>query len=111
MLAQLKDGTSRAHYPTARSNATYRYDRDRCPGSGYRMARWPVGQKLRHHSGDVWEVLEDIGGRYGDYRLGCLAGREKGREMDAHGEYMHRHGWEPCPPDLMARLEASLSRA
>lgn len=105
-LAPKNDGTSRNHYPTARSNATYRYDRDRCAGSGYRLALWEAGQQLRHHSGDVWEVVNL---RSGGYDLLCLAGREKGREMFAHSEYMHRHGWTPLPPDLMAALERSLS--
>ena len=33
------------------------------------------------------------GGEWGDYWLECIAGREKGRQMTGHGEYMHRHGW------------------
>lgn len=84
----LKDGTLRAH-------KWHRRIGDLCQGSGYRQARWPVGQLLRHHAGDLWEVVEDLAGttRYRDYKLRCLAGREKGRAMNAHGEYMHRHGW------------------
>jgi hypothetical protein len=73
---------------------------DACQGTGYRQARWPVGQFLRHHAGDLWEVVADVGGQWNDYRLVCLAGREEGRELRAHGEYMHRHGWTPvaAPP-------------
>lgn len=99
MLVPKRDGTARYH------NSYPHQSGWRCQGSGYRMARWAVGQHLHHHSGDLWEVAEDRGGRYGDYYLRCLAGREKGREMIAHGEYMHRHGWQP---DLMAALEESL---
>lgn len=76
----------------------------RCPGRGYRLARWPVGQRLRHHAGSEWEVVEDRGGPLGDYLIRCvvgtkregwIGGEEAGREMVAHGEYMHRHGWTP----------------
>lgn len=108
MLVPLKDGTSRNHYRHRYPATIDRYDRVYCKGAGYRLARWKPRQQLRHHSGDVWEVVEDRGGRYGDYWLRCLAGREKGREMLAHGEYMHRHGWTPLPRDLMADLEESL---
>jgi hypothetical protein len=89
MLRPLKSGLHRSHKP-------HRYGEpySRCQGSGYRAERWPVGQKLWHHSGDLWEIVEDRGGRWGDYYLRCLRGREKGREMVGHGEYMHRHGWE-----------------
>ena len=66
-----------------------------CRGVGYRHARWEVGQQLRHHSSGVWEVFADVGGRYGDYWIRCLSGSEKGRNLMAHGEYMHRHGWTP----------------
>lgn len=48
---------------------------DYCQGTGYRHARWPEGQRLRHHSGDLWEVVEDQGGQYGDYVMRCIAGR------------------------------------
>lgn len=51
-LVPLKDGTSRNH--VARPGAE-----DYCQGSGYRLARCPVGQRLRHHGGSVWEVVED----------------------------------------------------
>lgn len=86
MLVPLRDDTARAHN-------NRRDDGHRCPSSGYRLPRWPVGQRLHHHSGDLWVVDEDRGGAWGDYLLRCLAGREKGRVMVAHGEYMHRHGW------------------
>ena len=76
-----------------------------CPGAGYRLARWPVGQLLRHHAGSVWEVIDDDGPRTRpwspDYRLRCVVGspwgnsETKGKEMTTHGEYMHRHGWTP----------------
>ncbi|MCA1572672.1 MAG: hypothetical protein LC798_20730 [Chloroflexi bacterium] len=88
LLVPLRDGTAR---PRGRG----RTGGGHCDGSGYRLARWPVGQELRHHAGDRWLVAEDRGGLYGDYFLRCLRGREQGREMVAHGEYMHRHGWTP----------------
>lgn len=88
LLAPLRDGTSRDHNTTRGGSNGYR-----CPSSGYRLARWEVGQRLRHHSGDLWLVAEDLGGQWGDYLMRCLAGNEKGREMVAHGEYMHRDGW------------------
>lgn len=68
---------------------------DNCRGAGYRHARWEVGQQLQHHSSGVWEVFDDVGGEYGDYWIRCLSGSEKGRNLMAHGEYMHRHGWTP----------------
>jgi hypothetical protein len=92
LLVPLKDGTHRYH------GRGYR-----CEGSGYRAARWPVGQRLRHHAGSVWEVVEDRGGRWGsDYLLRRTADpvpewiqeRPVGSTMVTHGEYMHRHGWE-----------------
>lgn len=70
-----------------------------CRGAGYRQARWEPGQELRHHAGDLWLVVGDVKAdpRFAvagdDYRLRCLQGREEGREMGAHAEYMHRHGW------------------
>lgn len=117
MLVSRKDGTSRNHYSHRYPATIDRYDRSYCKGSGYRLARWEVGQKLRHHSGCVWEVVEDRGGRCGDYVIRCLSipqgifERPVGTEMVTHGEYMHRHGWTPLPPDLMAALEASLKAA
>lgn len=100
MLVPLKSGLHRNHAPRGHHEPY-----SRCQGSGYRAERWPVGQQLHHHAGDRWEVVEDRGGQWGDYYLRCLWGREEGREMVAHGEYMHRHGWQP---DLMAALEESL---
>jgi hypothetical protein len=89
MLVPLKSGLHRNH-------VRHRRAEDWCQGSGYRAERWPVDQLLRHHSGDLWQVLEDRGGQWGDYFLRCLLGREQGRAMVAHGEYMHRHGWTPA---------------
>lgn len=91
-----RDGTCRPHKPPGH----YGWDADHCQGSGYRQARWPVGQLLRHHAGDVWEVAEDRAGTtpWRDYLMRCLQGREKGRVMSAHGEYMHRHGWTAIAP-------------
>lgn len=97
----LRDGTSRAHKRRRNTRDIYA---DNCGGSGYRNALWPAGQRLRHHSGDVWEIVAANlpgDGKWhdheltmpGDYSLRCLAGREQGREMRAHAEYMHRHGW------------------
>lgn len=97
-LVPLSDGTSRNHTPR-RGLEGY------CKGSRHRLARWPVGQRLRHHGGSVWEVVEDRGGRWGDYLIRCVVGQrslwreewleEPGREMVTHGEYMHRDGWRP----------------
>lgn len=95
MLVPLKDGTSRNHHPRRYGSDVDLYDRSYCRGSGYQLTRWKPRQQLRHHSGDIWVVVKDQGGRWGDYWLECLSGREKGRAMVAHGEYMHRHGWTP----------------
>jgi hypothetical protein len=95
------DGTSRTH--KARRGSEYA-----CQGAGYRLARWPVGQKLRHHGGSVWTVERDLGGPYGDYLLRCVVGQmgysgqwieQPGKTLRAHGEYMHRHGWTPVAPE------------
>ena len=85
----------------------------RCQGSGYRAVRWPVGQRLRHHGGSVWEVIEDRGGFWGDYLMRCVIGsratfrdgwlEEPGKTMVTHGEYMHRHGWTEVSPDKAAQ--------
>lgn len=114
LLVPLKDGTSRQHTPYRAGTGGGEYYR--CNGSGYRMARWPVGQRLIHHTGMIWEVIEDRGGRWGDYLIRCvdLNGHQSqyesvGREMVAHGEYLHRHGWWP-DPDLMRPLLKSLER-
>ncbi len=71
-----------------------------CPGAGYRQARWPLGQQLRHHAGSVWEVIGDHWYSPGaDYGLRCvvggIGGEEAGKTLNVHGEYMHRHGWTP----------------
>lgn len=95
MLVPLKDGTSRRHLPRRYASHVEPVDRSLCRGSGHQLARWDVGQILQHHSGDFWQVAEDRGGRWGDYLMQCFHGRENGREMVAHGEYMHRHGWTP----------------
>ncbi len=97
-LAPLKDGTARHH------NA-HRGAEDYCKGSGFRLARWDVGQHLLHHGGSVWVVDEDRGGPWGDYLIRCVVGtrnwdgdawlEEPGRTKVAHGEYLHRDGWKP----------------
>ena len=119
MLVPLKDGTSRNHYPRRYASFVEPIDRSYCRGSGFQLARWKVRQRLRHHGGSVWEVVEDRGGVWGDYLIRCVTGtrsmndpekwlEEPGKEMVTHGEYMHRHGWTPLPRDLMADLEESL---
>lgn len=105
-LAPLVDGTSRPHFARRKRHADD-WDRDYCRGAGFRLARWEPGQQLRHHSGDLWQVVEDRGGLYGTYWLRCLAGREKDREMAGHGEYMHRHGWTPIEPPVPAERLAA----
>lgn len=104
-LVPLRDGTSRSHTPRRRGTGGREYAR--CQGSGYRLARWPVGQRLRHHTTGIWEVVEDRAAttRWADYLIRCveptrsLSGdgymEEPGKETVAHGEYMHRHGWTP----------------
>lgn len=85
----LRNGTSRYH------------GRGRCPGSGYRVARWSAGQRLYHHSGDIWQIVGEQPCRFNtleraypdDYLVECVAGREQGRKDSFHAEYMHRHGW------------------
>jgi hypothetical protein len=87
----------------------YRGSGGRCPGSGYRLARWEIGQLLRHHSGSFWEVVESRSASFpdlpgDDYVIRCLRSnvwdKEGGHEMVTHCEYMHRHGWTPLHPDL-----------
>jgi hypothetical protein len=111
MLAAKSDGTSWNHYSYRYPATIVRADRSYCPGSGFQLARWKPRQQLRHHSGDIWEVVGTSGPGLvgGDYFIRCVSGREAGREMVAHGEYMHRHGWTPLPRDLMADLEESLA--
>jgi hypothetical protein len=85
-----------------RNHVRHRGAEDYCGGSGHRQERWPVGQRLRHHAGSVWEVIADLGGTWNDYLLRCvvgtpgwMGGEQVGREMTTHGEYMHRDGWRP----------------
>jgi hypothetical protein len=89
----------------------------RCQGTGYRLARWPVEQRLVHYTGSVFEIVEDLGGRWGDYLVTCVWSQtgfdgkpmeEVGRERVFHGEYLHRDGWVP---DLMHALHHSLTKA
>lgn len=106
-LVPLSDGTSRSHTPRRRGCGGA--EGAHCPGSGFRLARWLTGQVLQHHSGEIWEVVEDhvaspIYGLPGpDYLLRCLDTRKgsvdtrMGRETVCHCEYMHRHGWIPVP--------------
>jgi len=95
-LVPLRDGTSRGHTPVRRG--TGGMDGARCKGSGYRLARWPIGQHLQHHTGSVWRIVGDRG-RDGDYLIRCVQESwlegPSGKEMTVHGEYMHRHGWTP----------------
>jgi hypothetical protein len=98
MLTVQRDGLTKPHKRTRGSE-------DYCSGTGYRQARWPVGQRLRHHAGSVWVVEEDRGGENGNYLIRCPDGQkspwrdewieEPGKTIVAHGEYMHRHGWTP----------------
>lgn len=95
-LVPLTDGTARNH--VRRPGAE-----DYCGGSGHRLARWPVGQRLRHHAGSVWEVTGDAGG-VDDYLLVCVVGtpgwaggEKQGKRMTVHAEYMHRDGWREIP--------------
>lgn len=101
MLVPLKDGTSRRHF-SGRKRHVDDWDRDSCRGSGFRLDRWPVGQRLRHHGGSVWEVVSDFGGPHADYGILCVVGtwngrygEPEGKAQKVHGEYMHRHGWTP----------------
>jgi hypothetical protein len=98
-LAPRADGLARPH--------GRHYD---CRGVGYRLARWPVGQRLQHHTTGVWEVVEDHAAtRWADYLIRCvtptrsLSGggfmEEPGVEVVVHGEYLHRHGWTPVPSE------------
>lgn len=95
-LAVRNDGLVKPHKPPGVSGKYY----SNCRGTGFRHARWPVGQRLMHHSGSVWRVDEDRGN--GDYLVRCvdtsraISHGEWGREMVAHGEYLHRDGWTPA---------------
>jgi hypothetical protein len=95
-LVPLADGTSRRH---GREGD--------CPGSGYRLALWPVGQRLRHYAGSVFEVEKIRASQYGgfDYHVRCISdpynttARQPGEPDVFHAEYMHRHGWQPIAAD------------
>lgn len=97
VVQTLRDGTNRRHKPPGHHG----WEADSCPGSGYRQARWPVGQRLRHHAGSIWLVVEDRCGTtcWRDYLLRCVYrgawGAREPNAMVVHGEYMHRHGWTP----------------
>jgi hypothetical protein len=99
-LVPLKSGLTRNHKPRGS------HEPHTCQGSGYRAARWPVGQCLRHHAGSLWDVLEDHGRAGSDYLLHLLwkpdwiIERPAGTTMVVHGEYMHRNGWEPADGPL-----------
>lgn len=93
-LVPLRDGTARNH-------VRRRGAEDYCGGSRHRLARWTVGQRLRHHAGSVWEVAANAGG-IGGYDLLCIVGtpgwaggESVGTRMTVHAEYMHRDGWRP----------------
>lgn len=105
-LVPLKDGTSRSHTPHRAGTGGEAHEYRRCPGSGHRLARWPVGQRLQHHTTGVWEVVEDRAAatRWADYLIRCVeptigfSGEPMepvGKELVVHGEYMHRDGWAP----------------
>ncbi len=102
-LVPLADGTSRRH---GREGG--------CKGSGYRLARWEIGRRLEHYTGQIWEVeaIEDL--RWPGYRMRCLVqtmprDRPVGTVEHFNAEYLHRHGWRPLPLDLMAALARSLA--
>lgn len=103
LLTAQRDGLVKRHKPPH----CHGREADNCRGVGYRHARWSVGQRLRHHSGAEWVILADIGGAYGDYELRCvstaraLSDEEIHRQITAHGEYMHRHGWVAIEDDCM----------
>jgi hypothetical protein len=88
-LVPLGGGAHRRHKRPGEHGSYFDY----CSGSLYRAARWPVGQELRHHAGDLWRVEKSHGDNCGDYEIRCIAGREQGRTMTVHAEYMHRDGW------------------
>lgn len=108
-LMPLKDGTSRRHG-----------SHGSCAGSGFRLALWPAGQRLRHYAGAVFEIIEPVwnpGYRIDDYSVRCVSdphgtsGVGLGERDRFHAEYVHRAGWTPEPPDLMKALEDSLREA
>lgn len=78
------------------------------------LTRYEAGQRLVHHSGAVWEIVDnDLPGRgeweggmvavAGDYLIRCesltaSANRHEsvGREMRVHPDYLHGDGWRPA---------------
>lgn len=112
-LVPLADGTSRRHYSTRHS---YGEREDHCQGSGYRLDRWPIGQRLEHYTGQIWEVDDHVtNGGYPAYWMRCVVQtietfRPPGTVERFNAEYLHRHGWTPVV-DLMGDLERSLARA
>jgi len=94
-LSLLGDGKVRHHKRPGRRGAYVDY----CSGSGHRQVRWTVGQRLRHHAGSLWAVVEDRKDTpHRDYLVRCLdgaKGNDTGDILVAHGEYMHRDGWTP----------------
>lgn len=72
---------------------------------------YSVGQRLRHHSGQVWEVVaanlpgsgeweKGMLALQGDYRIRCVATTRNshvddsvGREQRVHADYLHGDGW------------------
>lgn len=93
-LQLLDDQTVRAHKPPGQRGEYGSY----CGGSRHRQTRWPVGQRLHHHAGSLWEVVADLSttSPHRDYEIRCVEGRKgniTGDTLIAHGEYMHRDGW------------------
>jgi hypothetical protein len=115
LLVPKADGTSRNHFSTRHS---YGEREDYCQGSGYRLDRWPIGQRLEHYTGQVWEVADRSEYRgYGvpGYTMRCVVqtiekSRPPGTVESFSAEYLHRDGWTPVV-DLMGDLERSLERA
>lgn len=104
-LTLRRDGLVKPH----KAPGSRGWDSDYCRGTGYRHDRWRAGQRLQHHSSGVWVVVEDrdASTEWGDYLIRCidtggaLSLEEFGREIVAHGEYMHRHGWTPVDDDCL----------
>lgn len=74
------------------------------------------GWRLRHYTGDIWEVIEaDLPGdgefhdgmihAAGDYLIRCVSGRERDREVRVHPPYLHGSGWKLDPGSLVAENE------
>jgi hypothetical protein len=80
-------------------------------------SRFRAGWRLRHYTGDVWEVIEaDLPGdgqwhgtmieAAGDYLIRCVSGRERERELRVHADYLSGSGWKLDPDSLVAENEA-----